>query len=183
MLIRALVFSFAAVALGSPLAGQRQVESRTGPVIDAFGPVYRVDHPDFVTPVDREYRVAFEVADAPEAVDQVNRRIETLARFLNMHAQAGVPAENMHLALVLHGGSGKYALSDAAYEQRYGVPNPNLELIDALHTAGVRVILCGQTAAARGFPREDLAPSVELALSAMTALVVLQADGYQLISF
>ena len=181
--MRILAATTAAVILASPLAAQPLSPSRTGPVIDRYGPVYEVATRGFATPRDREYRVVFEVSTAPEAVDQINPSIESLARFLNMHAQAGVPPANLHLALVLHGGSGKYALTDGAYQARYGVPNPNGGLLRALHEVGVRVILCGQTAAHRGFPVTELAEPIELALSAMTALVMLQADGYQLIAF
>jgi len=53
----------------------------------------------------------------------------------------------------------------------------------ALHDAGVKIYLCGQTAAGRGFTTEDLNPAVSVALSAMTAHVRLQADGYTLIPF
>jgi len=38
-----------------------------------------------------------------------------------------------------------------------------------------------QTAASSGFEREEIADPVEVALSAMTALVTLQRDGYALI--
>ena len=74
-------------------------------------------------------------------------------------------------------------LSSAAYKTRFGVENPNEPLLAALRSKGVRIILCGQTAAHKGFGRQELAPGVEVAISAMTALVVLQSDGYQLISF
>lgn len=181
--MRIVAASVIALGLASPLGAQPLSTSRAGPVIEGYGAVYAVPAPDFATPRDREYRVVFDVSDAPEAVDQVNPSIETLARFLNMHAQAGVPPARLHLALVLHGAAGKYALTDEAYRRRFGVPNPNTALIGALHRAGVRVILCGQTAAHRGFPATDLAEPVERALSAMTALVILQADGYELISF
>jgi len=155
----------------------------TGPLIEQFGPVYDVGRPDFATPTDLVYRAVFDVGPSPDAVDQVNPRIESLARFLNMHARAGVKPEQMKLALVVHGAAGKDMLSSAAYKSRFGVENPNAPLLAALRAQGVRVLLCGQTAAHKGFAREELAPGVELALSAMTALVALQADGYALISF
>ena len=56
-------------------------------------------------------------------------------------------------------------------------------LLEELSRAGVRVVLCGQTAASRGLPRDGLARPVEVALSAMTALVLLQDEGYRLIPF
>ena len=166
--------SLCAADVGSP---------RTGPVIDQFGPVYDVRASGFATPTDLVYRAVFDVAPSPDAFDQLNPRIESLARFLNMHARAGVKPEQMKLALVVHGPATKDMLSNAAYKVRFAADNPNAPLLAALHSNGVRVILCGQSAANKGFKREELAPGVEIALSAMTALVALQSEGYALISF
>jgi intracellular sulfur oxidation DsrE/DsrF family protein len=157
--------------------------SHTGPVIERFGPVYDVDRPDFPTPTDLAYRVVFDVALSSEAPDALNTRIESLARFLNMQARAGVKPQQMKLALVVHGPAAKDVLSSAAYKARFGVENPNAPLLEALRTNGVRLVICGQTAAHKGFRREELAPGVEVALSAMTALAALQSEGYQLIPF
>jgi len=100
-----------------------------------------------------------------------------------MHARAGVKSDQVKLALVIHGSAGKDMLSSEAYKARFGVENPNEALLAALRSNGVRVILCGQTASHRGLQQAELAPGVEVALSAMTALVALQSEGYQLISF
>ena len=154
-----------------------------GPVVAEYGPVFEVASPDFATELERDYRAVFDVARSPEQGDGANPSIVTVARFLNMHAQAGVPQARLRAALVLHGAAGKDALHDLAYRQRFGRSNPNAPLIDKLHESGVRIILCGQTAASRGFERGELAEPVELALSAMTALVALQRDGFELIAF
>ena len=184
MEISRLALCIVAVALyGSPALAAGAEPATTGPLIEQFGPVYDIGRPDFATPIGLVYRAVFDVGPSPEAADQVNPRIESLARFLNMHARAGVKPEQMQLALVVHGAAGKDMLSSPAYKSRFGVENPNAPLIAALRSQGVRVLLCGQTAAHKGFAREELAPGVELALSAMTALVALQADGYQLIAF
>ena len=58
------------------------------------------------------------------------------------------------------------------------MPNPNVALIDALREKGVRIIICGQSAAAYGVKKDDFYTGVELALSAMTAHALLQQDGY-----
>ena len=47
-------------------------------------------------------------------------------------------------------------------------------MIQQLIEAGVEVVLCGQTQVHRGLRRDQLAPGVKVALSAMTALVSLQ---------
>ena len=166
---------------GAVAPGAGESQATTGPLIEGYGPVYAVPDPDEATPA--ELRAVFDVAGAPEANDEVNPSIETVARYLNMHAAAGVEADDMHTALVLHGAAGKYTLRQDAYRARFGVDNPNLELIERLATAGVRVILCGQTAAHRGFERDELAEPVTVAVSAMTALIALQQEGYALIAF
>jgi intracellular sulfur oxidation DsrE/DsrF family protein len=191
MSTRALTFfitglaALATAAFVAPAARAQAIGTpRPGPVIEAFGAVFDVPEIDWETP-DVEYRAVFDVRDPAEAPGERNRGIETVARYLNMHAREGVPPEKLHAVLVLHGGAAKGALSDDSYRERYGTANPDRELIGALIDAGAEVVLCGQSASAmsRGFPAADLAPGVRLALSAMTALVAYQQQGYSLIAF
>ncbi len=77
-----------------------------GPIVKAFGAVYAVERPDFPTPTDEQWKVVFDVSVGAETPDALNPRIETVARFLNMHAQAGVAPEKMRATLVLHGTAG-----------------------------------------------------------------------------
>lgn len=158
-----------------------QEAGRPGPVITSTGPVFPVPAPDVETPRTHTYRALWEVRARAAEADQVNPSFSNAARFLNMHVRAGVPLEQLRLALVVHGPAGADLLTDAAYRERFGVANPNLRAMEELAAAGVRIILCGQTAAARGLPRDALAPQVEVALSAMTAFVLLQDEGYRLI--
>ncbi len=96
-----------------------------------------------------------------------------------MHARAGVPLENIQVAVVVHGKASEDLLSADEYARRRdGAENANIELIAALVDKGMRVILCGQSAAAYGISNDMLAPGVEMALSAMTAHALLQQDGY-----
>ena len=167
----------------SPVLAGAEPGARTGPVIEGFGPTFTIPNPDFRTPVDDTFRVVFDVGRSSEPPGQVNPRIETVARFLNMHARAGVDAERIHLALVIHGEASRDVLNETAYRGRFDFANSNLALLDELRESGVEIILCGQTAMHRGIVRGDLAEGVQLALSAMTALTVLQNDGYALIAF
>jgi intracellular sulfur oxidation DsrE/DsrF family protein len=52
-----------------------------------------------------------------------------------------------------------------------------------LGKAGVKIYLCGQTAAFKGYGAEEFHPAVTIALSAMTVHVRLQSEGYTLIPF
>jgi intracellular sulfur oxidation DsrE/DsrF family protein len=153
-----------------------------GPLIQSGGATFEIPAPDFETPLDFEYRVLFDAAAAPEQPGEINAGINSVARFLNMQARAGVPAERMHAALVVHGGASRALLDDAAYRKRYQQANPHAALLREM-MAGVRVILCGQSAAGRGIARDELMEGVEMALSAMTARAVLMSEGYQFIAF
>ncbi|RMG21613.1 MAG: hypothetical protein D6730_17980 [Bacteroidetes bacterium] len=164
----------------STLKAQQRI---TGPVIPDFGAVYAVDSPDFETDTSQVYRVVFDVYQSPEDPAALNPQLNTLARFLNMHAQAGVARQNMQLACVIHNQATKDAMSSQAYREKYGVPNPNEALLKALAEAGVGIYLCGQSMHARGLERDRLAPGVQLALSAMTVILKLQMQGYHLIKF
>ncbi len=156
---------------------------QTGPVISDYGAVWAIDEPDYRTRLDEPLKVVFDIMDSPEDPGQINARIETAARFLNMHAQSGVPAANLHVALVVHNKASKDIIHGTAYKEQFGIENPNEPLVKQLIEAGVQIVFCGQSSLSRGFPREETIEGIQLGLSAMTALIQLQNDGYRLIKF
>lgn len=158
-------------------------EAQTGPVIKHFGPVYTVPEGAWNLRKDKLYKVSMDVSASADFSGDLNRRIESAARFLNLHARNGIDPGNIDFVIVVHGAAGKDLLKDAAYEARYDEINPNTAMLSALAEAGVRIYLCGQTAVHRGLAVEDLHPAVTMALSAMTAHVRLQSEGYTLIPF
>ncbi|MFD0861838.1 DsrE family protein [Sungkyunkwania multivorans] len=169
-----VLLTFQGIAQDTPIAG---------PIINSYGKVFNVDTPDFKTDVTSMMKVVFDVGRTFENNESTNPLIETAARFLNLHAQNGVKAEHMNVALVIHGSASQDILTDAAYQKKFGVDNPNTALIKSLSNAGVQVILCGQTAAYRNISKSDVLPEVQFALSAMTALIQLQNNNYRLINF
>lgn len=175
----------AAILAGVPASAAAQqplAPSSDGPVIHGYGAVYDIADPDLVTPTDHVYRIVFEVAESGAEPGAVNPYLNTLARFLNMHARAGVPRENMQLALVLHGTAAKDALRSGLFRERYGTENENLDLLRQLAGAGVEIYMCGQSAMARGLPPAELAEPVRMALSAMTAMEVLKERGFRTVN-
>ncbi|MEM7727993.1 MAG: DsrE family protein [Pseudomonadota bacterium] len=160
------------------LAGPENFE--TGPVIKNYGPAATVSDIMPVVPGTR-FRIAF---DAAKDADALNPTLESAARFLNMNAKAGVGPERIDLAVVVHGGAVMDVLdADAHAARKNGAENPNARLVAALREHGVRVIVCGQTAAYRGVVTDDLLPGVEMDMSAMTAHARLQQAGYTLNPF
>lgn len=170
------LIALAAAAFSADAAAQQRTQA--GPIIHSAGAVFGVS-PDMATPIDRDYRVAFEIAGPASSPDRMNASINTVARFLNMHAQAGVPTERLSGAIVAHGAASFELLDNEAYRARFGVDNPNAELLKELIASGQPVVLCGQSAASRGVPTDGLIPGVQVALSAMTAFMLLQDEGYR----
>ena len=160
-----------------------QEERTEGTIIKDFGPTFDVKGPDIKTDTSSEMKVIFDVSQSSDDKSVVNKYIETAARFLNMHANEGMKAQQLKVAMTIHGGAWQDILNDEAYEARYGVPNPNSKLIKALSEAGADIILCGQTASYRGVGRDDMITEVKLALSAMTALIQYQNNGFRFIKF
>ena len=112
----------------------------------------------------------------------VNPGLERAAKLLNLYGSAGRGASDVQLTVVLHGGATKVVLTDEFYGDRFQTDaNPNLALIDALHNAGVQILVCGQSLNQNGFPDSVLAPHVKVAASAMTAVINRQANGYSLV--
>tara|TARA_R110002073_G_scaffold72537_1_gene177198 strand:- start:178756 stop:179301 length:546 start_codon:yes stop_codon:yes gene_type:complete len=158
-------------------------KNKTGPVIEQFGAVFQIENPDLILDKDKVHKVIFDIYTDSEKIEGINPLINSVARFLNMHAQHGVPAANMKVAVVMHGAAAKNALNDSAYQERFKVNNPNIALIAALKEAGVAIYVCGQSFNSRGFKRANLNTNILFSLSAMTALVKYQEEGYQIINF
>ena len=158
-------------------------QKKAGPVIEDYGKVWQIQDPDY--PVEKNYifKAVFDVMNSPESHDVIKPSIETIARYLNMHAQNGVPVENLMAVMVIHNKASKDIMIDSAYRNKYGVENPNRELVEQLIESGVDVIFCGQSSLSRDIPQKDIIEEVQLSLSAMTALIQLQDQGYKLIKF
>lgn len=154
-----------------------------GSVIPEFGLTYKVPHPDFKTDTDLIFKAVFDVSKAPEDPSKRNPYIETIARFLNMHAGAGVPRENLQVRMAMHGQASYGLLKNEYYKENFGVDNPNIALLEAIEAAGVEILLCGQTASSRNLSPERRIPLTKVALSAMTILIQSQEEGYNLIAF
>jgi intracellular sulfur oxidation DsrE/DsrF family protein len=174
--------ALAALLCGADAAqGQRPGMQSSGPVINSGGPTFLVEGADFDVPPGHEFKAVWEIVERVEDTSQVHPEIVTIARFLNLHARHGVPTERIHAAAVVHGGGWVALLHDEAYGERFdGQANPTGAMIRELMANGVDIVLCGQTAGARGVDPSELLPGVQLGWSAMTALNVFQTQGYQL---
>jgi intracellular sulfur oxidation DsrE/DsrF family protein len=169
-----LLLASSAAALGQDFS--------TGPVIKDFGPVVDVPAAEFNLVPGTVYRVLLDVASGSREQHERNRGLESAARFLNMHARAGVDPADLQIEIVTHGGTSFDVLSDAAYRERFGRDNPNTALLAALNEAGVVIRQCGQSAAFHGVQAHELAPGVSMAVSAMTVMARRRSEGWVLVN-
>ncbi|WP_373490383.1 DsrE family protein [Parasphingorhabdus sp.] len=169
------------LAFAQPASAQME-NFKPGPVFEKFGPVATIQA-DEALPSEVEFNIAFDVAQAADP-DKLNRTIESTARFINMHVAAGVPEENISLAVVVHGGAAFDLTSQEFFAARKdGRQNASAAAIAQLQDHGVTFYLCGQSAAAQGIDKADLLPGVIMSLSAMTAHALLQQQGYTINPF
>ncbi len=149
----------------------------SGKAIKSFGKIASVDA-DMTIPKGTKFNVSFDVGKQAKA-GEINRTFDSAARFINMHVEAGVPLDDIHVAIVVHGSASSDLTHNQFYKRQHeGTENANVEAISALLENNTQLILCGQTAAYRGITKEDLVPGVQMALSAMTAHSLLLQEGY-----
>lgn len=177
-----ILVACAMLAAASGLAAQGAVTPngprQNGPVIAPWGGTFDVPAGSFMPPRDADIKVKFDIGSPNDDPTKINMKIDTVARFLNMHARAGLSADHVKAAVIFHTTAAKDALGNAGYKARYGVDNPNLPLIEALAKAGVQIYVCGQSASSRGLKWDEIASPVKVALSAMTAHALLAQQGY-----
>ena len=81
--------------------------------------------------------------------------------------------------MVVHGPGVADLASNVFYgQQNSGAANANAAIVEALTQQGVKLYVCGQSAAYYGLDKSALLPGVDMALSAMTAHAILAQDGF-----
>ena len=154
----------------------------THPAIKGYGPVHVWPHDALMPDKTTVYKAVFDVTKPSKAPDKVSGALDHVARAVNAFAAAGVPTDHLKYVIILHGPATFGILSEAAYQRKFHVSNPNLKLIEALHKAGVEIYVCGNALADLKFTPKDVDSHVKVALSALSTLIILQDKGYALIS-
>jgi intracellular sulfur oxidation DsrE/DsrF family protein len=174
----------AAVAIGAlaalPAAAVDQSGLSTTPAIEGYGKIFPLPKAAYRPDPRATYKVVFAMTAASKAPEDVNPALERVARAVNLYVSAGVPLSHLKFVAVAYGAATPIALDDAHYKAAYGVANPNLPVIARLRKAGVDVAVCGQAVHEHKYPYEWIAPSVTVALSALTTITSLENQGYHL---
>jgi len=176
-----LLFSLSLTLLGS-ISFATYAQTPANPIIKDYGTINSIDN---VTLPDKslDYKIMIDLKTSNDAFDKVNKGLINVARALNLHSVGGIPKEQVHVAVAIHYTATPIVLNSAGYQKKYGVDNPNLELIKQLKEAGVEIYICGQSLVARKYPFEDVNPDVTIALSMLTVVTEHTMKGYSLLVF
>ena len=175
--IGAHLFGLAILACGSLAAADEPEWSN--PVIKDYGKIVALPKAAMQPDKNADYKVAFNLTGGGDP-DKLNSSLDRVARTVNVFASAGVPASHLHFVVVIHGSATPIVLDNAHYQEKFKVDNPNIALIDALEKSGVKVVVCGQALAHNKIAHEWVNPQVELTLSAITDIIILEKEGYVL---
>ncbi|UTW53990.1 DsrE family protein [Kordiimonas sp. SCSIO 12610] len=176
-----VLFMLGLVLINSDITFAQSDKFKTGPLITDYGPVARVKGA-MAIPDGTKFKVSFDLTKQADA-GTINRKLESVARFLNMHVANGVPAKDIELALVVHGSAVFDFVNDEKYGDKNGQSNSNKSLISELQKHNVKIYICGQSATYQGVNVDDLLPDVKMSLSAMTAHALLQQMGFTINPF
>lgn len=152
------------------------------PIIKNFGGIYEI--PDSVDPEqDMEYNIVIDLKTLQRDKASLNPGLNNVARMMNLHGLGGVKAEDLRVAVVIHGGATDLVINNEAYQKRYELDNPNLELIDTLKQAGVEIFVCGQSLIAREYGFNEINPQVTKGLSMLTVFTTYMNKRYKPLVF
>jgi intracellular sulfur oxidation DsrE/DsrF family protein len=172
-----VVRGFAEAMKNHPLPGEKTASlASANPLIAKHGSVVRF--PIAAHQPRAGTKLVIDVTGGGEPAE-LNPAIEKVAKYLNIYAGAGAEPAQAQFAVVFHGDATLAILNDEAYAAKLKTKgNPNLELLHQLHEQGVELYVCGQSLISNDSKPEDVAVFVDTAVSALTAVVNLQADGY-----
>ena len=147
------------------------------PIVKGFGGIYEIA--DAVNPdPSLDYHIVIDLKTLQRDKESINPGLNNVARMMNLHGLGGINPEKLKVAVIIHGGTTDVVLNNAAYQQRYELDNPNLELIDALKSAGAEIYVCGQSLLSRKYTLDTINPEIKIGLSMLTTFTMYMNKGY-----
>jgi ubiquinone/menaquinone biosynthesis C-methylase UbiE/intracellular sulfur oxidation DsrE/DsrF family protein len=157
-------------------APSAKVPKSVAPVIPGYGAV--VPYPDAPEQPAKGTKVVFDVTGVGKDADQPLPGLVRAATLLNLAGASGLKASDLEIVVVLHGDATSAALDDDTYKELTGRAHPHADLMKKLKGAGVKLHVCGQALARKGYDPKRVRTEVTVAASAVTATVNLQARGF-----
>jgi intracellular sulfur oxidation DsrE/DsrF family protein len=178
--MRTLFSSMLILFLFCDLSSSAQVKNAPVPEADGYSII-----PGARMPPDnkRIYRAIYDATKAAKETSQLLPALNMAGSQLTALATCGIPLTNAKFVIVFHGAALNGILDDAHNKEKFGMPNPNLNVLSGLKKAGVKLFVCGQNLLAENIDPKIISPDVLVASDALIVLMSYQNDGYTLMSF
>lgn len=157
-------------------------QNGANPIIKNFGTIYEIENAVNPDP-NIEYKIVVDLKTLQRDKESINPGLNNVARMLNLHGLGGVKAENLNVAVAIHGGATDVILNNEAYQKKYELDNPNLQLINELKEAGVKLYVCGQSLLARNYEHDEVNTQIKIGLSMLTVVTTYMHKGYHQMVF
>ncbi|MEO0418803.1 MAG: DsrE family protein [Pseudomonadota bacterium] len=139
---------------------------------------------EMMLPADGVWMHSFDSYDAEAGM--LNGPMQTALRFARGMEAEGIPAENVKVAIVIHGPAVFDVVSDERYKTKHDTQfvqhsgNPNRTLVEKLIARGAEIWVCGVAAKYHKVGNADLIVGVKIAPSGTIAHADLQRRGFGL---
>lgn len=157
-------------------------QTPVNPVIKDYGTIKYLDN--VVLPSkDLDYKIIVDLKTSNDEFEKVNIGLINIARMLNLHGAAGITGDQIKVAVAIHYTATPIVLNNSGYQKKYGVDNPNLDIISKLNESGVEFYVCGQSLVARKYEFDDVNNDVRKGLSMLTVVTEHMMKGYEMFVF
>ena len=153
------------------------------PVIKNFGTIGQADSATEKPDPSLTYNIVVDLATGEDNKSNLLFSLNNVARLINLHVMGGVPKENLHVVVAVHGGAIWSVLNNELYYKKFKTANPNIPLYRELIDSGVKIVVCSQSMFKRNIAPSDLVKGLEVATSALTTITTYQLKGYALLKF
>jgi intracellular sulfur oxidation DsrE/DsrF family protein len=153
------------------------------PFIDKYGAVTLKPDAAFQPDKSVKYKVLFDIRETSNDAQEINQGLDHVAKLFNLLAPAGIKPQDTEIVAVLHGPAIVAILNDQIYKEKFGIENPNKELIEELAKYGVQIYACAQALAKQKLPDTSVYKSVTLALSSLIVMIGCQLRNFAYVPF
>src|SRR5882724_11759639 len=131
----------------------------------------------------RIYRAIYDATKAAKDASQLVPALNMAGSELNALAVCSIPLAHAKFVVVFHGAAINGILDNDHYKEKFGITNPNLNVLSELKKAGVKLFVCGQNLLAENIDPKIISPDITVASDALIVLMTYQNNGYALMSF
>lgn len=152
------------------------------PTIQGYGAIEVVPFEIEKSDPSISYKILTELNSGSNKKDEIYDPLDYVARMVNALAYADIPPEKVEMAMVIYSGATFTVLNNEEYQKRFGMDNPNIQVIQKLNAAGVKIYVCGQSMMKQNLTPDKIQQGLTISSSRIAATAELLHKGYLLMN-